>query len=48
MLVMCFAHVLKINQKEEKALSILKQSIANAPGGSYKRYFELAEIYNGE
>ena len=42
MLVMCYAHVLKINEKRERAKQILEQSINSTPRGTYKRYFELA------
>lgn len=48
MLVLCYSHVLKLNDKPEQAMQVLEKSIKEAPGGTYKRYFELAEIYSGE
>ena len=48
MIVLCYSHVLKANDKQEMAKQILQKSLATAPGGTYKRYFELAEIYDGE
>ena len=48
MVVLCYAHILKQNQKSDKAKSVLERSLRDNPYGTYKRYFELAEIYNGE
>lgn len=47
MLVLCFANLLKTTQKEKEAQMILERSINEVPAGSYKRYLELAEIYQG-
>ena len=47
MLVLCYTHLLKLNGKQDQALRILEESIKTTPTGSYKRYFELADIYQG-
>lgn len=47
MLVLCYCNLLKTTQKEDEARKILQRSIKDMPVGSYKRYFELAEIYDG-
>jgi hypothetical protein len=47
MLVLCYAHLLKSIQKESQAQIILEKSLKELPTGTYKRYFELAEIYEG-
>lgn len=47
MLVMCYANLLKITQQEQKAQQILERNIQEVPTGTYKRFMELADIYNG-
>jgi hypothetical protein len=44
---MCYANILKQNDKEKSAQKILEKSIKENPTGTYKRYFELGEIYHG-
>lgn len=44
---MCYANILKQNDKTKEAKQILEKSIKDHPSGTYKRYFELGEIYNG-
>lgn len=46
-LVLCFANLLKVTQKVEESCKLLEKSIKDVPTGSYKRYMELAEIYEG-
>jgi predicted Zn-dependent protease len=46
-LVLCYANLLKLNQDEKKARQLLEKSIKDMPTGSYKRYMELADIYQG-
>lgn len=48
MIVLCYANVLKHNNKEEEAKKVLLLSLKNNPNGSYKRYFEMAELESGE
>lgn len=48
MIVLCYSHVLKKNDKVQEAVKLIKQSLKDNPTGSYKRYFELAEMENGE
>lgn len=47
MIVLCYANTLKYNDKPEEARKILMTSIKNNPNGSYKRYFEMAELEAG-
>ena len=47
MLILCYSHVLKTNDNPQKAKQILEKSIKDIPSGTYKRYFQLAEIYEG-
>ncbi len=46
-LTMCYANLLKTTQNEKKAQQILERSIKEVPSGTYKRYMELADIYQG-
>ena len=48
--MLCYAHLLKQQNKEKKALKILKQSLEKQPSGTsvHKRLFEMAELYDGE
>lgn len=39
MIVMCYAHVLKLNDKPQYAVELLLSSLKNNPNGNYKRYF---------
>ena len=48
MIVLCYANILKHNEKPEEAKKVLENSIKSNPNGTYKRFFELAEIENGE
>lgn len=48
MIVLCYSNILKHNDKPEEALKILQTSLKANPNGTYKRYFELAEIESGE
>lgn len=45
--VMCYANILKQNDKVNDAIQILEKSIKEYPTGTYKRYFELGDVYNG-
>ena len=40
-IVMCYANILKQNDKGQQAQTILEKSIKENPNGTYKRYFEL-------
>jgi hypothetical protein len=44
---MCYANILKQNDKVKEAQKILEKSIKEYPNGTYKRYFELGDIYHG-
>lgn len=48
MIVLCYANTLKHNGKSDEAKQILLHSLKNNPNGSYKRYFEMAELEEGE
>lgn len=39
MIILCFAHVLKKNDKPENAQKLLSQALKDNPDGTYKRYF---------
>jgi hypothetical protein len=45
--VLCYADFLKQNGNEEQSKKILESSLATNPDGNYKRYFQLAELYDG-
>jgi|LakMenEpi03Aug12_release.lakeMendotaPanAssembly.Ray.scaffolds.fasta_scaffold638403_1 hypothetical protein len=47
MLVMCYANLLKATQQEKQAQQILEKNIKDVPTGTYKRFMELADIYQG-
>lgn len=44
---MCYANLLKVTQREKDAQQILERNIKDVPTGSYKRFMELADIYQG-
>ncbi len=44
MIVLCYANILKHNDKPNEAQQVLHNSLKSNPNGTYKRYFELAEI----
>lgn len=46
-LVMCYANLLKVTQREQEAQQILERNIKEVPTGTYKRFMELADIYHG-
>lgn len=48
MIVLCYANTLKHNGKTNEARQILLQSLKSNPNGSYKRYFEMGELEEGE
>jgi hypothetical protein len=45
---LCYAEFLKSNDNVELSKEILIKSLKERPNGSYKRYFQLAELYEGE
>ena len=44
---MCYANMLKQNDKVNEAKKVLEKSIKDYPTGTYKRYFELGDAYSG-
>lgn len=47
MIVLCYSEFLKSNDNVELSKDILLKSIKQRPQGTYKRYFQLAELYHG-
>lgn len=45
--MLCYAEFLKQNGEEVLAKQVLENSLKSYPNGNYKRYFQLAEIYDG-
>lgn len=48
MIVLCYAEFLKSSNNYQLSKQILIKSLQERPNGSYKRYFQLAELYEGE
>jgi hypothetical protein len=45
--VLCYAEFLKQNGEEEMSRNVLEKSLLEHPTGNYKRFFQLAELYDG-
>ena len=47
-IVLCYAEFLKSNDNAQLSKEILLKSLKQRPQGTYKRYFQLAELHHGE
>lgn len=46
-LVLCYSEFLKQNGEEQRSKEVLERSLKEHPNGNYKRFFQLAELYDG-